>query len=382
MIRAIIDARTFVHKTRTGIGNYIREVIPHIVQQADDIHFTIIRNPKGKTPSFNHKNVREIMLPYDTMSLYTVFRPGLGAKFSDCDIYHSPSFMIPPGLRCPSVVTVHDLMWIEAPKLAARFPLWRWPRQWWYTATFGYAIRNSDAILSNSKATAEAVRRIFPDQAQNVHVTPFGIDLDRFSPDQAEERSALDPWIPSQIKYSIAVGKGSPYKNHANIVRAFLRATHDQPDHKLILIRRSARIDFEMAKLRSDETVKSKVIILPYMKDEKLLTFYKHARMLLFVSRFEGFGMPALEGMAMEIPVLTSNAPALLEITGKAALHTGCNDLPDMAEKIRLLDTDQKLRETLIVAGKEHVRRYTWSKCARETLAIYRKTIAERMGNG
>ncbi|MFC2164534.1 glycosyltransferase family 4 protein [Acidobacteriota bacterium] len=377
MMRIIIDARTFVQRTRTGIGNHIRDIIPRIVELADDIQFTIIQNPKGRIPSANHKNIREIIVPFDTMSLYTVFRPGLGASLSDFDLFHSPSDMIPPGLRCPSVVTIHDLMWIEAPKLASRFPIWRWPRYRWYKATFGYAIRKSSAIIAISKATADALQRNFPDQAHKVHVIHSGIDHERFNPERAEKRSALDPWIPRETRYSMAVGKGSPYKNHANIVRAFIQATHDQPDHKLVLIRRSARIDLEMWKLCAQADVKNKVIILPYVDDKKLRTFYRHAQMLLFISQYEGFGMPVFEAMAMGIPVLTSNAPALLEISGNAALHAKSEDLSDMAEKIRLLDTDKVLRDKLIAAGQEHIRQYTWSKCARETLDVYRKTISK-----
>jgi len=382
MIRVAIDARTLVQKTRSGIGNYIRDIIPHIVELADDIQFTIIRNPKGQIPGTTQKNVQEILIPYDTMSLYTVFRPGLGASLSNFELYHSPYSMIPPGLRCPVVVTVHDMMWIEAPKLAARFPLWRWPRHLWYAATFGYAIRKSSAIIAISKATADAIRRIFPEQAQNVHVIHHGIDLERFSPERAKERSALDPWIPRGIKYSMAVGKGSPYKNHANIVRAFVRATHDQPDHKLVLIRRSARIDFEMWKLRLNPDVKNKVILLPFVDDDKLRTFYRHAQMLLFLSRYEGFGMPVFEAMAMGIPVLASSIPALMEISGDAALHAESGDLSDMAEKIRSLATDKVLRDKLIAAGRKHVHQYTWSRCAGEILKVYRKTISKDLGHG
>jgi glycosyltransferase involved in cell wall biosynthesis len=132
-----------------------------------------------------------------------------------------------------------------------------------------------------------------------------------------------------------------------------------------------------MRKLRSDPDVKNKVIFLPYVGDEKLRTLYRHAQMLLFISHYEGFGIPVFEAMAMGVPAITSKAPALMEITGEAALHAESRDLSDMTEKIRLLATDNGWRDKLITAGKKHVLHFTWSRCAAEMCDVYRKTISK-----
>jgi glycosyltransferase involved in cell wall biosynthesis len=374
MIRVAIDARSFLEKT-SGIGQYICAFIPRIVELADDIHFTVLRHPSAQAPIIRHPRVREIVVPGETKSVQTVFRPGLGASFSGFDLYHSPADLVPLGLPCPFVATIHDLMWIEAPKLASNFFPVRFFNHHWYSATIGYSIRRSRAIIAISHATAAAINRIYPVHAKKVHAIQHGIDLERFNPESAKDRSTLDPWIPTEFKYSIAVGQGSPYKNHINIVHAFLQATEAEPDHKLVLVRRFSRIDSEFRKLFANKNVRDKVIVLPFVPSDVLLTFYRHARMLLFISHYEGFGMPILEAMAMGIPVIASYAPALMEAAGDAALYAEASQVRDIAEKIRLLDTDELLREKLVQAGRRHVLKFSWDRCAREILDVYRQAI-------
>jgi len=377
MVRIAIDTRSFVNKT-SGIGNYIRAFVPRVLKMADDIQFTLIRHPKAGSLISGNARIREITVPSVTKSLYTVFKPGLGAKLSDFDLYHSPTDMVPPGLRCPFVVTSHDLMWIEASKLASGFFPVRWLLHHWYSSTFGYALRKSSAIIAISRATAEAIKRNFPEYGPKISVIHHGVDIDQFDPSRTKDRSSLDSWLSREYKYSLTVGQGSPYKNHANIVRAFLKATHDQPDHKLILVRRFSRIDLEMTKLLSDPQVKRKVIVRSHVSDEELRALYRHARMLAFISHYEGFGLPVLEAMAMGTPVITSYAPALIEISGDSALHADANDISDIADKIQRLDKDEALRKRLIMAGMKNVQKFSWEKCAKEIFEVYRKTLAEQ----
>jgi glycosyltransferase involved in cell wall biosynthesis len=168
------------------------------------------------------------------------------------------------------------------------------------------------------------------------------------------------------------VGQGSPYKNHANIVRAFLQATHDRPDLRLVLVRRFARVDGEMRSLLSQPDVRRKVIAHPFVPSEVLLGLYGHARMLVFASHYEGCGMPAMEAMALGTPVVASRAPAVIEMTGNAALHVESTDVADIASKIRRLLADEPLRKQLIEAGLRRVKDFSWDQCARETLDFYR----------
>ena len=137
------------------------------------------------------------------------------------------------------------------------------------------------------------------------------------------------------------------------MVRAFLRAMQGRSDHRLVLVRRFNRVDAEMSQVLATPEAKRLVVAVSHVSDEVLAALYRHARMLLFVSLYEGFGLPALEAMAMGVPVLASTAPAVEEITAKGALHANPHDEADIARNIRRLCEDDALRARLIAAGQQ-----------------------------
>lgn len=375
MIRVAYDARTVVPKT-SGIGNYAATLLRHMVLEADDISFTVLRHRGGHEPIVRHDRVREVeLIPGETKSVATLFRSGAVRELRGHDLYHSPADMVPPRLPCPFVVTMHDMMWVEAPRLASGFLPVRVGMHWWYRAHFAHAIRGAARVIAISQATAEAIARNYPAHAHKVRVIHHGLDGERFSRERVPPRGVLDGWVPCDAPFALAVGQGSPYKNHGNIVRAFLDATWDRPSYKLVLVRRFARVDTAMRRLLARPEVRRKVVVHSFVPDEVLLALYGHAEMLLFVSHYEGCGMPAMEAMALGTPVVGSRAPAILEMTGDAAVHAESTDVRDIGRKIRAVMTDEALRRRLSEKGQSQARRFSWQACARATLDVYREAL-------
>ena len=377
MLRIVIDARSVVAK-KSGVGNYVDALVRHIVPRAPDVEFLLLRHPSAMQPIILHERVRELAFPGETKSLSTVFRLGRRHSFGAFQLYHSPADLVPLGLDCPYVVTLHDLMWIEAPQLASAFFPVRVANAAWYRWNIGRAVAGATRILSISSATRDAIVRVYPNAATKVHVVRHGLDRERYAAERAAPRDALASWVGPGLDYSLMVGQGSPYKNHAGMLRAFVEATRDRAEHKLVLIRRFSRVDFEMQALLERPEVRAKVIVIPFVADDVLLAFYRHARMLLFASHYEGFGLPALEAMALGTPVLGSTAAAVLEVTGDAALHADPADHADLVAKIRQLDRDAELRAELVARGARHVQKFSWDRAAEQTLAVYRAAIETR----
>jgi glycosyltransferase involved in cell wall biosynthesis len=373
--RIVIDARSIVAK-KSGIGNYTEALIRALVPLAPDLQFLLLRHPHATSPIVDSERVEQLVFPGETKSTRTVFSLGLKHRFADCDLYHSPADLIPLGLRCPWVVTVHDLMWIEAPRLASAFAPVRLANGLWYGANIGRAVRGARRLIAISSATAEAISRVYPAHADKTRVVHHGIDHARYSAERAGPRSLLDRWVPPNDRYSLIVGQGSPYKNHPGMLRAFVEATRDDPRHKLVLVRRFSRIDREMKRLLSRPEIARKLVCIPFVEDHELLTLYRHAHLLLFVSHYEGFGLPALEAMCLGTPVLASTAQAVREITAEGALHADPASHADMVEKIAMLDRDPALRARLIEAGRRRALEFSWQRCAEQTLAVYREALA------
>lgn len=371
MPRVVVDARSVVRR-RSGIGHYTESLLRHLVPLAEDFEFLLLRHPEAREPLVRHDRVREICFPGESKSLSTVLRLGRAHRFADWDLYHSPADLVPFGLECPWVVTMHDLMWVEAPHLASAFLPVRIANGLWYRLTFGHAVRGARAVIAISHATAAAIGRVYPEHAAKVHVIHHGIDRRIYSAERALPRTLLDPFVPPGCRFSLAVGQGSPYKNHAGMVRAFVEAMRDRPDHKLVLVRRFSRIDFEMNRLLVRPEVRSKVIVLPFVSQDVLLTLYRHARMLLFASHYEGFGLPALEAMALGTVVLGSTTAAIREVGADAVLAADPSDHADLVGKMRLLDEDEELRARLVAAGQARAAQFSWERCAGQTLEVYR----------
>ncbi|MBX3128476.1 MAG: glycosyltransferase family 4 protein [Polyangiaceae bacterium] len=373
--RIAIDARSVLDK-KSGIGNYVAALLRHLVPMAEDMQFLLLRHPSAREPIIEHSRATEIRLGGETKSMRTVFRLGREHDFSRYDLYHGPADLIPLGVGCRWVVTIHDLMWFEAPALASAFLPVRVANGLWYRSNIRRAVRGAERVIAISEATRAAMGRVFPDHVNKVHVVHHGIDPAVYAAARAGPRSLLDRWLSPAERYSLIVGQGSPYKNHLGMVAAFVEATRDDPAHKLVLVRRFSRIDRAMSSLLARPDVAARVIAIPSVTDLELLTLYRHAHMFLFASHCEGFGLPALEAMSLGTPVLGSRAPAVAEIAGDAALLAEPSSHGDLVAKLRALDRDTALRQRLIRAGAARVAQFTWPAAAERTLSVYRDALA------
>jgi glycosyltransferase involved in cell wall biosynthesis len=372
-VRIVVDART-VTANKSGIGNYVEALLKHMVPMAEDARFLLLRRRGASEPILRHPRVEELETFGETKSLHTHWI-GRVHRFEEFDLFHGPADLIPPGIRCPWVVTTHDMMWIERPELASAFAPVRLALSTWYRAGYSHAIRGAQRVIAISRSTASGIGRVFPTEASKVRVVHHGIDRTRYDPAAAGPRSVIERIVPASVRYSLIIGQGSPYKNHYGMIRAFVEATAGEPDHKLVLVRRFARVDRGMRELLERPDVKAKVIAVPFVTDAELLALYKHAVALLFASHYEGFGMPALEAMAMDLPVLASTFPAVEEVTGNAALAAVSTDHADLVAKIRILSGDADLRARLAQAGRERASAFSWEACAQKTLEVYREAI-------
>ena len=127
---------------------------------------------------------------------------------------------------------------------------------------------------------------------------------------------------------------------------------------------------FELAKNRPD-----RIHFAGKVSDQKLLQYYRHASIFVFPSLYEGVGLPPLEAMASRCPVLTSNQASIPEYCGDAVMYFNPFDPEDLAEKIRMILKDTNLRKSLIQSGDQHIKNFSWDKCASEIVTLIKKKI-------
>jgi alpha-1,3-rhamnosyl/mannosyltransferase len=173
----------------------------------------------------------------------------------------------------------------------------------------------------------------------------------------------------------LTVGQGLPYKNHLNAVRGFLEAFGDRPDYRMVLVRRVVGEDKALQVLLRSPQAQAQVRAVPYVTPTVLNALYNAARIVLHPSYYEGFGLPLLEAMATSTPLVTSNLSSMPEVAGPAALLVSPANYRAIAEALVTLDRDSALREKLIAEGHTQLERFSWSNCAKATLAVYRELV-------
>ena len=296
-----------------GIGTYIRGLL----RAMTDVEYVAF-GPREIAPMLP-PGVEHVLANPPKYSLRELF----AFRHLRVDLFHAPHYVV-PFVNVPFVVTIHDLI-----HLRHRNPLARaYARR-----MIGRAVRQSRAVLTVSNAVRDEIAATFG-HADKITVTPNGVDP-IFKPD--------GPRTPG--RYFLFVGNDKPHKNVARLMAA------------------AKTIDAQLVRVGSAR----------FVSREELASLYRGAIALVMPSIEEGFGLPALEAMACGTAVITSNAPALVEVTGDAALHVDAMSIEMIANAMQRVMSDDSLRSSMIDRGLERAKTFTWKRCAEMTREIYRR---------
>ncbi|HZO13805.1 MAG TPA: glycosyltransferase family 1 protein [Polyangiaceae bacterium] len=371
-MRFVIDART-VRTRPSGIGTYVEGLIERLPALAPRDQFRLWTHPSRPQPS-TAPNASQRIVRASTGGLSTLAFPGLLDSLQRDDVIHLPHNLLGLGLRCATVVTLHDLMWLERPELVDGRPLVRRLRQSYYQAGTRWALRKATRLITVSRATADRVLAHAPDAKRRIVVTRLASRA-HFVPahddDEARERAAAI--LGSPLPYYLVVGTNQPYKAHRLAVLAFARAALQE--EQLVLVQRE-NPGSGLHGLVRELGIVDRVRWMPDLSDAELVALMQGARALLHPSIVEGFGLPVLEAMASGCPVITSEAPALVEVTGDAALHAPVGSADGIAEGMRRLRDGSRWQE-MRARGIERAREFDWDETAKLTLAVYREAAGE-----
>jgi glycosyltransferase involved in cell wall biosynthesis len=380
-LKVCIDAR-YVRTTETevqpsgGIGRYVYQLLTAMLELDPELRLLLVVPEENGRPIVRGEHahrVEEHRFAPPPQSLRTLL--AFPREALDADLFHFPANVLPLDAPTPAVTTVHDLMWLDQPRLCASSAIKRLVTGSYYRLGIGQAARGSAHVLTVSDASREALVRRFPDLARSVTVTHHGLEPFFRRIDDSEADRLTSHLVPAGTPFALCVGQGSPYKNHPRALRAFARAFAGHPSMKLVLVRRFSRRDDEMRRLLSSEELRERVVSLPEVGEEELRALYTRASIFLFPSIFEGFGLPPLEAMACGTPVLTANFGAMAEICGDAALGVNTYSVAEIADGLTRLTRDEPLRAELVARGKARAATFSWRTCAERTLAAYRRAL-------
>jgi len=285
----------------------------------------------------------------------------------------------PPGtpidMRQPRIVTCHDLIpLVLAKQYLAPVPgarLLQWLRD--------YArYRTAQRVIAISHATRRDLIEHVGVAPERIDVVHSGVDHDRFSAHEVDgERAEVVRRLGFEAPFLLCLGASDARKNLPLLVRAFGQSGV-APEVMLVFAGPiSPRQRARLLEAVRDSGVEGRVSIMGYIDDALLVALYRQCLAYVFPSSYEGFGLPILEAMACGAATLTSSLSALAEVAGDAALTLPSLDRDVLAEGIARIVSDAALRTRLRARGLEHVKAFTWQRCAQQTLACYVRTLEE-----
>lgn len=171
--------------------------------------------------------------------------------------------------------------------------------------------------------------------------------------------------------YILYVGNAYPHKNLKRLIYAFKLVLEEKSDLSLVLVGKIDVFYKQLIDLCDKLGIKNNVVFTGYVSDKELSYIYSNGLIYVFPSLEEGFGLPGLEAMHKNLPVISSNKGPLPEIYGKAAIYFDPSNIKEISLSILNLINNSDLRQKLIKLGQKQVKKYSWQKCAQQTLSVY-----------
>jgi glycosyltransferase involved in cell wall biosynthesis len=293
------------------------------------------------------------------------------ARRTGAHVWHGPHYTMPLRIDLPTVVTFHDLTWFDHPEWHERtkVPFFR-------TMIRASAAR-ADVALCVSEETARRLRAVTGTTAA-VTVAHHGVDHDRFRPDAdpAADLGALAAHGITPPFVAAHPGTVEPRKDVPTLVAAFARVAAARPDLRLVISGADGWGSAAAIAAITRSGVASRVVRPGYLPAGVLPAMLRRAEVVAYPSRYEGFGLPALEALACGAPLVTTRGSALEEVVGDAARLVPPADVDALAGALDALLADAAARDRLRAAGPVQAARFTWSACVDRHLEAYATATA------
>jgi glycosyltransferase involved in cell wall biosynthesis len=363
-----VDARELQGRP-TGTGRYLRNLLRRWTAGGADRFVLYFNGAAPDDAVLAHPSLAVRVLPRTSPGiLWQETRLPPAVRADDVDVFFAPAYACPLRLDVPRVTAIHDLSFFACPQDFAAADAAR------RRILAAASARVSAAILACSQFTARELAAFLPDAAGRVHCVPLGPDDDLPpSPPRDAARERLGVHGPLVITVGAILNRRClPVLIHAV---AALRRTF--PDLVLDVVgenRTHPRIDFDGVVRRLD--LGRNVRLSGFVTEAGLADRYAAADAAVFLSEYEGFGLPALEAAARGVPLVTSVRPSLGEIFADAAEVVEPRDVRAIAGAVTRVLSDAGRRDDLVARGRTLAARHSWARTAERTLEVLRAAAA------
>lgn len=346
----------------TGIENYIKHISDELMKQSEhDVR--LILPSRGETGLIGN-NVFRYDPPFQKYSrIIASFLADL-KKLERFDVIHCPTVTAPFFFHPKSVkvvMTVHDLI----PNL---FPEWQPLRRRIYFKKF---LRNRmkyvDHFIAVSEVTKKDIMDVFRIDEKKIDVITEGVSNDFFPRENHKKEG-----------YILGLSTLEPRKNFKRLIDAFIRLkTRRHIKEKLIIIGQEGWSYQDILKIPDE--FKNEIVFKGYLPKNAVIEMYQKAKVFVYPSYYEGFGLPVLEAMACGCPVITSNAASLPEVSGNAGILIDPYNTRALADAIYSVLDNYSMQCRMAKAGIHQAQKFNWEQSAKQTMHVYEKVLGKSL---
>jgi glycosyltransferase involved in cell wall biosynthesis len=367
--KLLVDAISLLSPL-TGIGRYTYEISKRLQNdESFESNFFYgyysekLIKPSNKSELKNLKAIivkNQLIKKFVRKLLFTCSR--IFAK--TYDIYWQPNFVPNSGIKAYKIViSVHDFSFILHSDFHPK------ERIEYLEKYFFINIKKSDMIITGSEFSKREILEHLNFYNEQVQVIYHGIDHKLF---KLYNDATVDFQLPKRFIFS--VGSIEPRKNLIGLLKSYNSlADKFKGKYKLVLAGFKGWENSEIMELIKKN--KDNIVYLGFISDIELAKVYNLASLFVFPSFYEGFGLPVLESMACGTPVVCSDTTSLPEVGGDAVVYCDPNNVNDIAEKMEIVLSDEKLQQEMIGEGLKRAKQFTWEKSAEEHMRIFKEVL-------
>jgi len=358
-----VNTRFLLTDYLEGYGNFIYETFKRITQNHPEHQFIFIFDRPYDERFVFGKNVKAVVTgpaarhPLLWKLWYDIKVPAVLRKYK-ADVFVSCDGFCSLRTKVPQCLVVHDLAFLHYPSFIKKSHLLFYKR---YTPKF---LTKAISVATVSEFSRQDIITQYKTDATKIDVVFNGVK-EIFQPVSDEDKAATKNKYTDGKEYFVYAGAIHPRKNLMNLLKAFsVFKKRQQTNMKLVLAGRLAwKYESFKEKLKSYK-YRNDVVMTGYVDDKELFQLIGSAYGMVYPSLLEGFGVPVLEAMQCDVPVITSANSSMQEIAKDAALYVDANSHNNIADKMMLLYKDENLRKELILKGRQIAKQYNWDKTA------------------
>lgn len=359
-MRIGVDAHILAGKFQ-GSRTYLLNLYHEVMKLGDHNNYCFFGHWSSEYPYGNEPKYVEFKSSSKIKRLTYQTSPLL--KQNKIELYHT-TYISPLMVPCNTIVTIHDVLFETHPQYFTKKEVLR------NKVLVKYSAKKAKQIHTVSDYSKRKIVELYGVPEYKVKVVPNGVDLTRFSPHNKELSRDIVYEKYGITNYILTVGRIEPRKNHIQLLKAYQILKEKQQDGlgSLVIV---GSPDFgfkhffeKMKELHLEEDVK----IIDSVDDEMLPHIYRGAKLFVYPTFAEGFGIPPIEAMACGVPVISSNTTAIPEIIGDAGILIDPNNVLEIAERMEEVLSNSSLQTELISQGYSQAAKWTWQSAARSYL--------------